>query len=112
MRIPYFQAPFCCDEGNVYVPSEVDRQNTRYCSQSNPGRIDPTKEQGTARITVWGGNVEGSDDWPFLRPDDSDRDCISERASQKSITQCPDLRRRFFCGVPTRWWSCRLQLGS
>lgn len=43
------------DEANFYVNGEVNRQNLRYWSDSNPHWFTSNKEQGAARVMVWCG---------------------------------------------------------
>ena len=43
------------DEANFYVNGEVNRQNLRYWSESNPHWFSSSKEQGAARVMVWCG---------------------------------------------------------
>ncbi|XP_056409683.1 uncharacterized protein LOC130331736 [Hyla sarda] len=43
------------DEGNFYVNGEVNKQNHRYWSDTNPHWIDPSKTVGTQKLMVWCG---------------------------------------------------------
>ncbi|KAL1281045.1 hypothetical protein QQF64_015645 [Cirrhinus molitorella] len=43
------------DEANFYVNGEVNKQNHRYWSDTNPHWIDPSKTVGTKKVMVWCG---------------------------------------------------------
>jgi hypothetical protein len=43
------------DEANFYVHGEVNRQNMRYWSDSNPHWYEPTNVQGGGKVMVWCG---------------------------------------------------------
>ncbi|KAL1279171.1 hypothetical protein QQF64_025844 [Cirrhinus molitorella] len=67
------------DEANFYVNGEVNRQNHRYWSDTNPHWIDPSKTVGTKKVMVrafldeqfpekWIGH-RGPVEWPPRSPD-------------------------------------------
>uniref|UniRef100_A0AAZ1XQX5 Transposase Tc1-like domain-containing protein n=1 Tax=Oreochromis aureus TaxID=47969 RepID=A0AAZ1XQX5_OREAU len=43
------------DEANFYVNGEVNKQNHRYWSDTNPHWMDPSKTVGTTKVMVWCG---------------------------------------------------------
>jgi hypothetical protein len=43
------------DEANVYVNGEINRQNVRHCSDTNPHWMNPSKMQGVGKVMVWCG---------------------------------------------------------
>jgi hypothetical protein len=50
------------DEANFYVSGEVNRQNVRYWSDTNPHWMNSSKMQGTGKVMVcgiWGNTIVG-----------------------------------------------------
>lgn len=43
------------DEANFYINGEINHQNWRYWSDSNPNWTDPSKMQGAGKVMVWCG---------------------------------------------------------
>uniref|UniRef100_A0AAZ1X2A6 DUF4817 domain-containing protein n=1 Tax=Oreochromis aureus TaxID=47969 RepID=A0AAZ1X2A6_OREAU len=43
------------DEANFYMNGEVNKQNHRYWSDTNPHWMDPSKTVGTTKVMVWCG---------------------------------------------------------
>jgi transposase len=43
------------DEANFYVNGEVNHQNVRYCTDTNPHWMNPSKVQGAGKVMVWCG---------------------------------------------------------
>ena len=43
------------DEANFYINGEVNRQNLRYWSDTNPYWMSPSKIQGAGKVVVWCG---------------------------------------------------------